>query len=223
MHACRSHAPNTAAGVFSPLLPLSLSHQPEQCTMGKKNSKLSQDVVKQLTKDTYFTEKEIMKWHKGFKKDCPNGQLTELGFIRIYKQFFPHGDPSKFAALVFRVFDENKDGSIEFEEFIKALSVTSRGNLEEKLIWAFKLYDVDNDGFITRDEMYNIVDAIYQMLGNPSGKVEDADDDEDPKERVDRIFEQLDKNHDNKLSLEEFKEGSKQDPKIVQALSLYAP
>lgn len=159
--------------------------------MGKKNSKLSQDTLKGLAKDTYFTEKEIIQWHKGFKKDCPNGQLTEAGFIRIYKQFFPHGDPSKFAALVFRVFDENKDGSIEFEEFIKALSVTSRGNLEEKLVWAFKLYDVDNDGFITREEMYNIVDAIYQMLGSTT--TEKEEDDEDPKERVDRIFEQLDK------------------------------
>ena len=29
---------------------------------------------------------------------------------------------------------------------------------------AFKLYDVDNDGYITRNEMYNIVDAIYQMV-----------------------------------------------------------
>ena len=158
--------------------------------MGKKNSKLSQDSLKSLSRETYFSEKEIIQWHKGFKKDCPNGQLTEAGFIRIYKQFFPHGDPSKFAALVFRVFDENKDGSIEFEEFIKALSVTSRGNLEEKLVWAFKLYDVDNDGFITREEMYNIVDAIYQMLGNVTDKEEEE---EDPKERVDRIFEQLDK------------------------------
>ena len=33
---------------------------------------------------------------------------------------------------------------------------------------AFRLYDVDNDGFITRDEMYNIVDAIYQMVVSQS-------------------------------------------------------
>ena len=29
---------------------------------------------------------------------------------------------------------------------------------------AFRLYDVDNDGYITRQEMYDIVDAIYQMV-----------------------------------------------------------
>ena len=29
---------------------------------------------------------------------------------------------------------------------------------------AFKLYDVDNDGYITREEMYNIVGAIYEMV-----------------------------------------------------------
>ncbi|KAF7278016.1 hypothetical protein GWI33_008938 [Rhynchophorus ferrugineus] len=162
-----------------------------------------------------ITEKEIRQWHKGFLKDCPNGLLTEQGFIKIYKQFFPQGDPSKFASLVFRVFDENNDGSIEFEEFIRALSVTSRGNLDEKLHWAFRLYDVDNDGFITRDEMYNIVDAIYQMVGQ-----QPSEDENTPQKRVDKIFDQMDKNHDDRLTLEEFREGSKADPRIVQALTM---
>lgn len=47
---------------------------------------------------------------------------------------------------------------------------------------------MDSDGYITREEMYNIVDAIYQMLGSQANS-----DEESPRERVDKIFEQLDK------------------------------
>ena len=45
-------------------------------------------------------------------------------------------------------------------------------------------------------------------------------EDGDPTARVAKIFEQMDTDNDNKLTLDEFKEGSRNDPRIVQALSL---
>lgn len=91
--------------------------------------------------------------YKGFMNDCPSGVLDKAEFARIYKQFFPFGDPTVLAEYVFNVFDENKNGSIDFKEFICALSITSRGRLDEKLRWAFQLYDIDGDGTITYNEM----------------------------------------------------------------------
>ena len=90
--------------------------------------------------------------------------LTKEEFQKIYKQFFPFGDPSSFADYVFNVFDADKSGSIDFKEFICALSVTSRGKMEDKLDWAFQLYDIDGDGKISYEEMLAIVEAIYKMV-----------------------------------------------------------
>lgn len=55
---------------------------------------------------------------------------------------------------------------------------------------AFKLYDADSDGYITREDMYMIVESIYQMLGNQtqSNETESIS----LRERVDKIFQQLD-------------------------------
>lgn len=188
--------------------------------MGQNSAKLSSNDVKDLKTITYFDKNELQQWYRDFMRECPEGVLRKGEFRAIYQQFFPAGDSTNFAGFVFDVFDSNKRGSISFREFIVALSVTSRGTMDEKLDWAFSLYDLDGDGYISKAEMMTIVDAIYLMVGT----VLDLPQDENtPEKRVAKIFKQMDLNRDGKLSKDEFREGSKCDPWIVQALSMELP
>ncbi|ANB12873.1 Frq1p [Sugiyamaella lignohabitans] len=186
--------------------------------MGKSASKLSSEDLRTLKDATHFDRKELQQWYKGFHRDCPSGLLDKAEFEKIYKQFFPFGDPSSFSEYVFNVFDTDNSGNVDFKEFITALSVTSRGDTEDKLKWAFKLYDIDNDGEISYDEMHSIVSAIYKMVGS---MVKLPEDESTPEKRVDKIFQLMDKDKNGKISFDEFCEGSKLDPTITSALKLY--
>ena len=46
-----------------------------------------------------------------------------------------------------------------------SLSTLLRGTTYEKLRWTFTLYDLNKDGFITKQEVTNVVLAVHELMG----------------------------------------------------------
>lgn len=64
--------------------------------------------VDTLLQSTYFY---ILR----LQQDCPNGRLTPAKFVDMYKMFFPSGNAVEFCDHVFRTFDMDKNGYIDFK------------------------------------------------------------------------------------------------------------
>ncbi|KAI4546775.1 hypothetical protein MJG53_004776 [Ovis ammon polii x Ovis aries] len=140
----------------------------------------------QLQAQTKFTKKELQSLYRGFKNECPTGLVDEDTFKLIYSQFFPQGDATTYAHFLFNAFDADGNGAIRFEDFVVGLSILLRGTVHEKLKWAFNLYDINKDGYITKEEMLAIMKSIYDMMGRHTYPIlrEDA-----PLEHVERFFQ----------------------------------
>ena len=54
-------------------------------------------------------------YHWILQQDCPSGRLTPAKFVDMYKMFFPNGNAEEFCDHVFRTFDRDKNGFIDFK------------------------------------------------------------------------------------------------------------
>jgi Ca2+-binding EF-hand superfamily protein len=107
---------------------------------------------------------------------------------------------------VFKAFDTDNSGEIDFVEFLRAVSIISQGTVKDKLKLSFSMFDIDKNGKIDAKEMATLIDAIYDLVDEKNRTGENSS-----KEKVKRIMSKLDMNNDGKLTLDEFIDGCLKD------------
>ncbi|CBY24713.1 unnamed protein product [Oikopleura dioica] len=130
--------------------------------MGNKQSNLSRKKLKRISVKTDYSFAEIDHLYRGFRKDCPHGTIKKAEFMKIFANIFPNGEPEDFAQIVFNAYDRDRNGSIDFEEFICAMSL-SRCNFERKLKWIFNLFDADGNGKVDKSEVQGVLLSISKI------------------------------------------------------------
>lgn len=171
-----------------------------------KSGAMSKEILEDLKLNTKFSETELVQWYENFKKQCPTGRISKEEFQTIYTKFFPECDANTYAQHVFRSFDTNDDGTLDFKEYIIALHMTSTGKTTRKLEWAFSLFDVDKNGYITKSEVKEICTSIFKLI--PKEDVPSLPEDENtPEKRADKLWKTFDKEDDDRVAEGEFIQG----------------
>ena len=112
------------------------------------------------------------------------------------------------------VLDNDGSGEIDFKEFVEGMSkFSSKAEKEEKLRFAFRIYDIDNDGYISNGELYQVILAwtfiqtfntdfiafqvLKMMVGSNLKNTQ-------LQQVVDKTMRSVDCDQDGKISFEEF-------------------
>ncbi|KAF7483995.1 calcineurin subunit B type 2 [Marmota monax] len=141
---------------------------------------------------SHFEPEEIKRLGRSFKKldFDKSGTLSVNEFMSL-----PELQQNPLVKRVIDIFDTDGNGEVDFTEFIRGTSQFSvKGDEEQKLMFAFRIYDVDKDGYISNGELFQV---LKMMVGNNLK-------DWQLQQLVDKTIIIMDKDGDGKLSFEEF-------------------
>merc|ERR1712100_356336 len=91
-------------------------------------------------------------------------------------------EPSAQVEKLFQLFDKDRSGAIDVREFMIGLSNFTGAGKEEKLKFAFMVFDEDGNGVITKQELVKILRANHM-----------ASSDKEVMRKADTIMAQADK------------------------------
>ncbi|XP_006476366.2 calcineurin B-like protein 7 [Citrus sinensis] len=169
-----------------------------------------------LAAQTHFKETEIEILYLLFKK--LSSSLVDDGIISKEEfqlgLFKNHKKQSLIADRVFQLFDLKRDGGIEFEEFVRSLSIFHpEAPHAEKVSFAFQLFDVSQTGFIEREEVKEMILALL--------KESDLILSDDIIEAIiNKAFEDADFKGDGKIDPEEWKEFVARNPSLLKNMTI---
>merc|ERR1711910_188762 len=169
--------------------------------MGSKNGKpvLRDEDIEVLSKSSGLGREQVKEAFDTFVAEHPNGRMKPKEFRSMMSKAMPKKDASKMEKHVFRVYDTNNDGYIDFVEFMVIFYIMSDGSPEEVLDKIFRVFDVNSDGSISNKEMTRLVKDVYSLMKteDPSIAAKDM--------IAKSAFAEMDKNEDGKVTLEEFR------------------
>ena len=117
-----------------------------------------------------------------------DGVLSKREILNGYKAIMPFDDATKEVEKIMNTVDLDGNGTIDYNEFVLATINKKKLLDKEKLEQTFKLFDKDGNGFISKEE-------IEEVLGTYIDSNE-----------LNKLFKEVDKNGDGQISLVEFKE-----------------
>ncbi|KAL6487561.1 hypothetical protein MHYP_G00041870 [Metynnis hypsauchen] len=161
----------------------------EFCRAGNK---MGNEASYPLEMCSHFDADEIKRLGKRFKKlDLDNsGSLSVEEFMSL-----PELQQNPLVQRVIDIFDTDGNGEVDFKEFIEGVSQFSvKGDKEQKLRFAFRIYDMDKDGYISNGELFQV---LKMMVGN---NLKDTQ----LQQIVDKTIINADKDGDGRISFEEF-------------------
>jgi len=148
-----------------------------------------------------LSKEDIKRHHHLFAKYAKDGALDKENFIKFARKvgFAANWD----AETLYDVMDMNHDNRVDFPElimFIAHAAALRRGaSVEAFADLCFALYDANEDGFISKEEMYEAL-KIRQKIVTGRAEVDDAF-----VNSFDKIFASIDTNADGKLTKDELR------------------
>jgi serine/threonine-protein phosphatase 2B regulatory subunit len=167
--------------------------------VAQRNAKKT--ALDEFARDNNLKPESIKKAYKRFQatdKD-KSGMIDYTEFCEVLQV-----DPSPQGEKVFQLFDYDKAGQVDVREFLVALSNFSGAGKDDKLKFAFMIFDEAGNGMITKQELTRILKANHM-----------ASQDSEVARKADTIMTQGDKDGDGVVTFDEFVIVSKKFPNIL--------